>query len=372
MYSPSKRMLVMSGNVDIRVSGGRLKLRYGFPLDGTVTEESISRGTCDVDHIVILGKSGTVTLDSIQWLMDMRIVVSLVDYQGNLVTDMLPTEHISPIVKKRQACTSSKLQRKLALGLLQEKLRGQLKTLQGLKTIGLDGGPLTVGAKQSIRQGIDQLRKLQGALLKCQSPDKMIYVEAQAGIFYWEAFDGISLKWKVTTAKPIPEHWLTIGARQSPKSKNARYAISPFHACLNYLYACLESKIKRYCIAYRLDVDFPVLHSDYSPNRSALIYDLMEPVRPLVDLLLYQFMGRTTLRPSDFFETRQGVCKVLPELASKIIPLVRSLDPDINRIVKEFATNFKTRMVQAHPDDDLNSRVDGNDSLDTVEGVVQN
>ena len=52
----------------------------------------------------------------------------MLDYQGNLVTDMLPTERISPIVKQRQALASPELQRKLALGLLQEKLEGQLKT----------------------------------------------------------------------------------------------------------------------------------------------------------------------------------------------------------------------------------------------------
>jgi CRISPR/Cas system-associated endonuclease Cas1 len=107
-------------------------------------------------------------------------------------------------------------------------------------------------------------------------------------------------------------------------------------------------------------------------NRSSLIYDLMEPIRPSVDRRLYKFMAKTTLRVSDFFETRQGVCKVMPELASKIIPLVRSLDSDINRIVKEFAGNSKNRRIEASPDDYRKFEADGNDSLDTVEAVVQN
>jgi CRISPR-associated protein Cas1 len=180
-------------------------------------------------------------------------------------------------------------------------------------------------------------------------------VEAQAGRAYWASFEVVPLNWKVTASKPIPEHWLTIGARRSPKSASGRFAITPFHACLNYLYGCLESRVKRYCTAYRLDMDFPVLHSNVYTNRSGLIYDLMEPIRPKVDRLLYQFMVKTTLRVSDFFETRQGVCKVMPELASKIIPLVKSLDPDINRVVKEFAEHFKTRLVHAHPVDERQS-----------------
>ena len=159
----------------------------------------------------------------------------------------------------------------------------------------------------------------------------------------------------------------------SPKtSRNGRFAIRPFHASLNYLYGCLESRVKRYCTAYRLDMDSPVLHGNSRMNRSSLIYDLMEPVRPSVDRLLYQFMAKTDLRVSDFFETRQGICKVMPELASRIIPLVRSLDSDINRVVKEFASNFKNRRMEAPPDDYRKFVTDGNDSLDTVGAVVQN
>ena len=157
--------------------------------------------------------------------------------------------------------------------------------------------------------------------------------------------------------KPIPEHWLNHRLKNVSEVGLWQNSVSPFHSCLNYLYACLESRVKRYCIAYRLDIDFPVLHSISRPTEAGLIYDLMEPLRPSVDRLLYRFMGqKKTLDVSDFFEIRQGVSKVMPELTSKIIPLVRSLDPDINRIVKEFASFFKTRLVQDHPDDDRKSR----------------
>ena len=83
-------------------------------------------------------------------------------------------------------------------------------------------------------------------------------------------------------------------------------------------------------------------------------------------------MAKTTFRLSDSFETRQAVCKVMPELASKIIPLVRSLDSDINRIDKEFASYFKPRRVETYLDDEWKSRADGNDFLDSVGVVVQN
>ena len=81
--------------------------------------------------------------------------------------------------------------------------------------------------------------------------------------------------------------------------------------------------------SHRLDFDFPVLHGNSRTNRHGLIYDLMEPFRSTVDRMLYHFMKRTTLTPQDFFETRECICKIMPEAASKIILLVRSLDSDI-------------------------------------------
>ncbi len=42
--------------------------------------------------------------------------------------------------------------------------------------------------------------------------------------------------------------------------------------------------------------------------------------------------------------------KAPPRITSKIVPLVKNLAPDINRIVKRFASYFKTRLVQAHPE----------------------
>ncbi len=62
----------------------------------------------------------------------------------------------------------------------------------------------------------------------------------------------------------------------------------------------------------------------------------------------------------------------MPELASKAIPLVRSLDSDINRIVKEFTSNFKNRCTQAPPDSYRRLESDGNDSLDSMGAVEEN
>ena len=66
----------------------------------------------------------------------------------------------------------------------------------------------------------------------------------------------------------------------------------------------------------------------------------MEPVRPLVDRYAFEFLARRSFALDDFYETRQGVCRVTP-------PLVRELAltaPDWGRAVGPVAED-----VARHP-----------------------
>jgi CRISPR/Cas system-associated endonuclease Cas1 len=165
---------------------------------------------------------------------------------------MTPTEHFSPIVKQRQVAATHSLKIKLAAWLLCEKIKNQSETVQA------------VNPKAGLSRNFQRHEK---ALKACKTIAAMREVESHSARVYWGAFDGIPLNLKGLGSKPIPDHWLTITNRISPKSGSGRDSINPFHSCLNYLYACLESRVKRHCISHRLDVDFPVLHSNSRTNR---------------------------------------------------------------------------------------------------------
>ena len=55
------------------------------------------------------------------------------------------------------------------------------------------------------------------------------------------------------------------------------------------------------------------MHAD-QPNRDSLACDLMEAVRPEVDGFVLNLLRTRTFSTKDFFETRVGVCRVLPPL----------------------------------------------------------
>jgi CRISPR-associated protein Cas1 len=180
------------------------------------------------------------------------------------------------------------------------------------------------------------------------NPDSQRVLEAQAAAAYWHCFEGIPLRW--IRARKIPANWLAIGNRTSPKTSSPRKAIDPFNACLNYLYTVLETKVRQTCLIDNVDPDFGIIHVDHN-SRTSLVFDLMEPVRPKVDRLLFNWVAKQAFNPKDFFETREGICRVSQDTVSQIIPLVKDLTSDIEKTVKEFTAFFKDKAVKQRPGD---------------------
>ena len=68
-----------------------------------------------------------------------------------------------------------------------------------------------------------------------------------------------------------------------------------------------------------LDPTIGYLHAD-QPGRPALVLDVMEPLRPLVDLGVLRFMSRHSFEPGDFtIQDTGGVCRLVPRLVACLV-----------------------------------------------------
>src|SRR6185369_18013626 len=92
-------------------------------------------------------------------------------------------------------------------------------------------------------------------------------------------------------------------------------AVNPANAILNYLYAVLESETRLAITALGLDPGLGVLHVD-TPRRDSLACDLMEPVRPVIDAYLFDWISRSPLRREWFYEQRDGNCRLMGPFAA--------------------------------------------------------
>ncbi len=86
---------------------------------------------------------------------------------------------------------------------------------------------------------------------------------------------------------------------------------------LNYLYSIAAAETRLACLEMGPDPSLGVYHFDESA-RDSLVYDLIEPVRPLVDDYLLDLLEGHVFRAADFYETRRGVCRVGSGLASHL------------------------------------------------------
>lgn len=92
------------------------------------------------------------------------------------------------------------------------------------------------------------LRKLDVAMRELASVPETVeelrLIEARAALTYFTCWQALSVKWKGTGRKPIPEEWKRIGLRQSLVSGTNRNATHPVNAVLNYAYGVLESQVR--------------------------------------------------------------------------------------------------------------------------------
>lgn len=344
-----KEILVVTGHgIDMRVKNNGLIIKSGIPLAGNVQETTISKGLNEIEHVVIIAQSGNLTIEAVKWLITQNIAVSFLDEYGNLVTDFMPENHISGITKRRQATADKGLNIRISAWLLAAKFNEQRETLNYIRKNCYRGNWWNAERDYRINQAITISLDREQALPTCLNVDSQRVLEAQAAAAYWHCIEGVPFSW--TNLKKVPVNWFAIGNRTSPKSGGPRKAIDPFNACLNYCYAVLETRIRNFCVVNGIDPDFGILHVDHA-SRTSLVFDLMEPVRSKVDRLLLEWILSRKFDPKDFFETREGICKVGSEITSQIIPLVKGLHSDIKKVVKEFAGFFKNKMVLHKPED---------------------
>jgi CRISPR-associated protein Cas1 len=97
---------------------------------------------------------------------------------------------------------------------------------------------------------------------------------------------------------------------------------------LNYAYAALEGQVRIQLTSEGYDPTIGFMHAS-APGRDAFVLDLMEPMRPVVDRKILEFVQSHTFHPADFTIRSDGVCRINPEMARSV---VSTLIPTISRV----------------------------------------
>jgi CRISPR-associated endonuclease Cas1 len=263
----------------------------------------LSRVDRGVRRIAIIGHAGTISLDAIRWLHDVKIPLVHLDTDGRVLAQVAPDAPDHPMLRRAQArAVESNLGVEIMRDLLRKKIAGQERVLR----------EFTAG-----QLAIPQMELGRRALARATDFVALRMAESRAAAAYWGVWGRVPVEFRVADQDRTPDHWRMFGQRVSALTGSPRLAVNPANALLNYLYAILESEARLALLAVGCDPGVGIQHADQRA-RDSMACDVMEAVRPEVDAWLLAFLSHRTLRRQDFLELRNGQCRLMPELAKEL------------------------------------------------------
>jgi CRISPR-associated endonuclease Cas1 len=319
-------VLVVDGyGASLRVLYGKLRVEDGIgPHRRSI---ALDRAGCGLERLVVLGKSGSLTLESLAWLRAIGAALVHLSPDGQALTHSVPLGYEGHPIRRSQALAiANGLDVDLARGLIRRKLDGQRTNLARLRAADL--------------RGFDAMRR---SLDHAATIDEIRLCEAKAAAVYWNAWSNIPIRLRAGDLPRVPVRWTRYESRKSTLTGAPRAATNPVNSLLNYCYSLLESESRLALLAAGLDPTLGVLHADQR-NRDSFALDAMEPIRPAVDAFVLDLLEERVLTSRDFVELPNGVCRVRAPLTHDLaltLPKWRQL---MAPVVAHFAQAFRASL----------------------------
>lgn len=287
--------------ISARVDRGHLILEDG--IGPTRRETRFARVGHGLRRLVVIGSDGMVSLAALRWLADQDAAFVMLDRDGSVLATTGPVRPSDARLRRAQALAhQSGASLQIAQELISNKLQGQEK---------LAGGILNNAAAAK------SIARVREAISATETIDAIRLLESRGAYAYWSAWHNQPINFPKSDLRRVPDHWRTFKNRVSPLTGSPRLAANPLNAMLNYFYALLESEARIAVAALGLDPGVGILHAD-TAARDSLACDVMEPVRPMVDAYLLEWVNREVLRREWFFEQRDGSCRLMGEFSAQL------------------------------------------------------
>jgi CRISPR-associated endonuclease Cas1 len=322
VLAPRHGVITLFGyGTKVHVTRGHLLLNDG--IAGDRREVRLPRVGHGLRRLVIIGSDGMVSFAALRWLADQDVAFVMVDRDGSVLVATGPVGPSDARLRRAQALAHHcGIAMPIVRELIDRKLAGQERIAREMLC-----DPTAVQTIASAR----------AELGLADMPTAVRQLEAQAALAYWSAWRSVPIQFPRGDMARVPEHWRTFGARRSPISNSPRVAVNPPNAILNYLYAVLESEARLAAVALGLDPGLGVLHVD-TDARDSLALDLLEPVRPLVDAYVLDWLTREPLRGEWFFEQRDGNYRLMAPFAVRLAETARTWGRAIAPVGEWFAS----------------------------------
>jgi CRISPR-associated protein Cas1 len=329
----------------VRVDRGHLIVEDG--IGSARRRARFPRVNHGLRRLIVIGADGAVSLAALRWLADQKASLAMLERDGTVLLTTGPVgPRLARLRRAQAAALHSDVGMRIARDLIDRKLAEQHRIISD------------AFKRTDVAQFIEELR---ARVPFAGDVSSLRLVESQAAHAYWSCWHALPVVFPKPDLPRVPEHWRVFGARMSPLTGSPRLSVNPPNAMLNYLYAILESEARIAATALGLDPGLGVMHLD-ADARDSLACDLMEPVRPLVDAFVLNWIMRQPLRREWFFEQRNGNCRLMAPFAERLAQTAptwaQALAPITERVAKALWATFRktttitrgpaTRLTQQH------------------------
>ena len=330
------------------------------------------------DNVIIDGYYGNISFEALRWLSKHGITLSLLNWNGNLLSVTLPSGPISGRLKIKQYVTyGDKVKRyEIASKIIETKINKskellimlsdyykelykpeiiklfnkEIETFQNLQKDNVIGRKITLLNPRSLKNNVDFKKILENnAILNKNSknldkinenfekdieikksnrdsqkvivPNSNNSANIKENINFLMMCEGriADYYWKMLSKvfnKLYPD--FNFKQRKNLSYSQGMNASDYVNALLNYGYAILESVIRKTINIIGLDPNIGFLH-EINPSKQPLVYDLQELYRWLIDLSVIQVLEDKRLKKSDFIVTENYHIRLRESAARKLL-----------------------------------------------------
>lgn len=334
-------LTIIGHAIRITVRRHALQVEDGFRSEGPTRSRIVHRALDPIDRILLLAASGTLTVSALDWAAENDVPVIACDQAGRLRWSVLPGnggQWRSTLRRAQAVAPFTSIGVEIAQWLLAKKIQRQQAVLH---ILGVAADKLA-----TIAERVSSHERHQDAIAQLR------HLESQAAELYWSAWAGLQIQFApLSYARTIPDHWRIFTSRHSPLSGGARLAVSPINALLNFGYALLAAETLIACHGAGLDPNLGVIHTD-KDARFSFLYDLMEPVRPVVDRIVLDHITTRPFRRGELWALRNATCRLDQDFAASLgaewIPRVRR---EVTLVVERAASMLRRARItpEQHP-----------------------
>jgi CRISP-associated protein Cas1 len=294
--SPVSKTLGIAEGGALRVKGGQLQIHDAgknrhFTQDGHKPQA-----------LVFMGWGGLVTLEATRWCSENHVAIVALDWTHGLLSFVHGAPKAEAALVRAQ-CSAEAL--RIARELISKKI-----------THSHSAGCLTA----------TEVKALQVSLRRAATVADINRVEASAAILYWDRRQ-IELK-----SRRGPLLW-PMFVRRKVIFKGVRNARHPVNAVLNLAYSITAGRLGVHLAARGACLAIGFLHVDKG-SRNSLVWDAIEPLRPLIDARAFAFLKKSKFSRGDFIKLSDGLVRLTPTLARHVAAETALPDADIDQAVE--------------------------------------